>query len=119
MTTRRLLLLSVLPVLFSLSGCMVFHRVPADFRPVWTPEKGEWPPKTMGAPAGFTITPYQAFEITRKGFHRSLKHQWHLYADSKYYYVHDAFLGDSPKEVHKYGMRIDGRTGKVVRDEKP
>jgi hypothetical protein len=29
---------------------------------------------------------------------------------------HDTFLGDSPKEVHKQGMCIDGRTGKIVKD---
>lgn len=102
--------------MLGLSGCMMFHRTSSGFHPVWTPKGSEWPAKSLAAPAGFTITPYQAYEITRENKSRSLKHQWHLYADSRYYYVHDTFLGDSPKEVHRYGLCIDGETGKIEKN---
>lgn len=117
MELRRAFLLTAGHAILGLCGCVMFHRVPTDFQPLWTPKDGAWPAKSMAAPAGFTITPHRAYEITRKGYYRSLKHQWHLYADSQYYYVHDTFLGDSAKEAHREGLRIDGRTGQVVRGE--
>lgn len=118
LTTRGLLPGCTLLLLLSLlTGCMMLHRVPTGFHAVWTPKDGKWPERSLTAPAGFKVTPYEAYEITRKGFHRSLKHRWHLYADASHYYVHDTFLGDSPQEAHKHGLRIDGRTGRVITKE--
>jgi hypothetical protein len=116
MKTRRALLFSTMPAVLGLSNCMMFHKTSPGFHPVWTPNDGAWPAKSLAAPAGFTLTPYQAYEITRESRSLSLKHRWDLYADSRYYYVHDTFLGDSPKEAHKYGLCIDGRTGKIEKN---
>jgi hypothetical protein len=93
-----------------LTGCSSLEK---EFRPVWTQAK--WPPASQSAPEGFKVTPRQAFAIVGKSHARSLKHVWHLYADSRYYYVHDTFLGDSPRRVFKQGVRIDGRTGEIVK----
>ena len=45
----------------------------------------------------------------------SLKHVWHVYADSGCYYVHDTFLGDGPSQAFAQGVQIDGRTGEIVK----
>lgn len=44
-----------------------------------------------------------------------MKHDWHIYADSQYYYVHDTFLGDNPRRAFDLGVRVDGQSGEIVR----
>ena len=67
-------------------------------------------------PQGFLITPSQAFDkvFDTPGL-LSRKHVWHIHTDSQYYYVHDTFLGDSSRRAYLQGVRVDGRTGDIVR----
>lgn len=101
----RLILLSL--GLF-LCGCASTREV----RPVWTQPTA--PPARMPAPAGFAVTPAQAHSVVWKSRVLSLKHVWHIYADSRFYYVHDTFLGDSPRRALKQGVRVDGQSGAIV-----
>ena len=73
------------------------------------------PPADLPPPSGFTVTPAQAVSAARESGSLSLKHVWHVYADSGYYYVHDTFLGDSPRRAFVQGVRVDGKTGEIVR----
>lgn len=91
-------------------GCTA---VPRDLQAVWK-EKAP-PPSDLAASAGFAITPSKAYSVVFDLRALSLKHVWHIYADSRYYYVHDAFLGDSPRRAYAQGVRIDGQTGEIVR----
>lgn len=103
---RTLLLITCL----TLGGCV---SPPREFRAVWT--QIGWPPSDLPAPSGFSVTPAQAFSIiARTPWTLSLKHDWDIYADSRYYYVHDTFLSDSQRRAFKQGVRVDGRTGKIV-----
>lgn len=103
-------LLSIPILCLVLLGCAT---TPQEVRAIWA--KPTSPPSDLPAPVGFTVTPAQAFEIARESKMISLKHVWHVYADSAYYYVHDTFLGDSPHRAYAQGVRIDGRTGEIVR----
>ncbi len=63
------------------------------------------------------LTPHtkEAFEIVRnKPWALSLKHIWHIYADAKYYYVHDSFLGSNSSLAKRHGVIIDGQTGEIL-----
>lgn len=81
---------------------------------MWT--QREWPPAEWAAPAGFSVTPRQAYEIVRETpWTLSLKHVWHLHADGRYYYVHDTFGGDGAFRAFQQGVRVDGRTGEIVK----
>lgn len=93
-----------------LVGCVT---MPRQFQAVWT-QPGS-PPAELAAPVGFTISPAQAHNIVREARILSLKHQWSIYADSRNYYVHDTFLGDSPREAFRHGARIDGKTGAILK----
>lgn len=95
-----------------ITGCAPLRPAPGDFLSVWT--QTPWPPEDLPPPPGFKVTPRRAYEITRKGWHRSLKHAWHLYADSRYYYIEDVFLTDAPRSIYRTALRIDGRTGAIV-----
>ena len=92
----------------ALSAC---QTVPQDLKPVWT-QTGK-PAAGATAPHSLKVTPSEAFEIARESRGLSWKHHWHLYADSKYYYVHDIFLGDGPRRAFRQGLRIDGKTGEI------
>ena len=96
-------------------GIFSCGTTPSDFRPVWihpgTPP--DQPPKHLPSPIGFGITPSQAYRIAWNSRRLSLKHQWSLYADSNYYYVHDTFLGDSTNRAFRQGLRINGRSGDI------
>src|SRR5688572_17004686 len=89
----------------ALVGCTTTSR---DVRAVWTQPTP--PTADLPAPPGFSVTPAQAFTTVRESGAISLKHAWHVYADSGYYYVHDTFLGDGPRRAFAQGVRIDGRT---------
>jgi hypothetical protein len=93
----------------ALVGCAT---LPPQFQAVWT-QPGS-PPAELAAPAGFTISPAQAHNIVREAQILSLKHHWSIYADSQNYYVHDTFLGDSPREAFRHGVRVDGKTGAIL-----
>ncbi|MGH9880620.1 MAG: hypothetical protein ACRD6N_04225 [Pyrinomonadaceae bacterium] len=103
-------LLSISILCFALVGCAKASR---DVRAVWTQQTS--PPANLPPPSGFTVTPAQAFSLARESGALSLKHVWYIYADSGYYYVHDTFLGDSPRRAFVQGVRIHGRTGEIVR----
>ena len=105
---RTPLAISVLGLV--LAGCAT---TPRDLRAVWT--QPTRPPIDLPAPAGFSVTPAHALAVTRSSRMLSQKHIWHIYADSRYYYVHDTFLSESPKRVYAQGVRIDGQTGEIVR----
>lgn len=93
---------------FCLLGCAPIQ----DIHPVWT--KPSTPPLDMPAPEGFTITPAQAYSVVWDARALSLKHNWDIYSDSRYYYVLDTFLGSGPQRAFKQGIRVDGRTGEIV-----
>ena len=106
------LLLIVLLLLFE-TGCVSYiSSCFDDVDPVWIEDTP--PPINIEPPNDFKITPYQAYQ--RIGSQRllALKHVWHVYADSKFYYVHDAFLGSNSSMAKKYGVKIDGQTGKIM-----
>lgn len=105
--------LSLLGVVL-LGGCA---GIPRGFHAVWTLPFP--PPADLDAPAGFTVTPAQAFQIARDSRQLSLKHLWHLYADANHYFVHDSFPGVGAHRAYKQSLHIDGRTGKVVKHWKP
>ena len=105
---RTLLCISTLCLV--LVGCATASR---DVRAVWI--QPTLPPADLLPPSGFTVTPAQAISAARKSGALSPKHVWHVYSDSDYYYLHDAFLGDSPRRAYAQGVRIDGRTGEIVR----
>ena len=103
-------LLSISIVCLVLVGCATASR---EVRAVWTQPTS--PPADLPSPSGFTVTPAQAVSVARESRALSVKHVWHVYADSGYYYVHDTFLGDGPRRAFAQGVRIDGRTGEIVR----
>jgi hypothetical protein len=107
---RKLSIIALLSAV--LAGC---QSVPRGIKPVWT-HAGQ-PSSETAAPPQFRVTPVEAFRIARESRQLSLKHHWHLYADSKFYYIHDTFLGDGPHRAFKYGLRIDGRTGAIQEAE--
>lgn len=86
---------------------------PTNMRTVWT--ESTKPPSDLPAAFGFVATPAQAYSAVWDARALSLKHVWHIYADTQYYYVHDTFLGDSPRRAYVQGVRIDGRTGQIVK----
>lgn len=102
-------LLTIIVVFLTVAGC---STTPNDVRSVWMPSTS-FPAKLP--PPGFRVTPMQALKAARDSRMISLKHIWHIYADSHYYYVHDTFLGDSSKMAYDQGVRIDGQTGEVAR----
>lgn len=102
--------ISILALCLMFVGCDTASR---DVHPVWT--QPTLPPADLPPPSGFKITPAQAVSAARESGALSLKHVWHIYADSDYYYVHDTFLGDSPRRAFTQGIRVDGRTGEIAR----
>ncbi len=116
-TKRQILILVLFFCIISMCGCVhVTSSVKSrfdDVHPVWLEKKP--PLKSMTAPKGFKITPFEAFEIVKqKPWSLSLKHVWHIYADSRYYYVHDAFLGSNSSLAKRQGVKIDGQTGEIL-----
>ena len=91
-----------------LLGC----STPQDVRAVWTQSAA--PSEQLAAPPGFIVSPAQVYSKVWDSRALSLKHNWHIYADSQYYYVHDTFLGDGKRQAFAQGVRIDGQTGEIV-----
>jgi hypothetical protein len=102
-------LLSISILCLALAGCAIASR---DVRTVWI--QPTLPPADLPPPSGFTVTPAQAISAARGSGALSLKHVWHVYADSRYYYVHDTFFGDGLRRALAQGVRIDGKTGEIV-----
>jgi hypothetical protein len=94
----------------ALVGCAT---MPPQFQAVWT-QPGS-PPAELAAPTGFIISPAQAHDAVRAARILSQKHQWSIYADAQNYYVHDTFLGNSPREAFRHGVRVDGKTGAILK----
>jgi len=69
------------------------------------------------SPEGFTFTPMQAIQRSRSYF---LENPFALvvFADKNYYYVDIATISKKLKEIKNNGLKIDGKTGEVVRGEK-
>jgi hypothetical protein len=73
-------------------------------------------PPDLPAPSGFSVTPAQAGSIiTQTPWTLSLKHDCQIYADSCYYYVRDTFFNDGQRRAFTQGVRVDGKTGEIVR----
>ena len=88
-------------------------KTPQDFHVIWA--QAEPLPSTLRAPSGFEVTPAQACAIVREQpWVLSLKHPWHVYADSHHYYIHDGFWGESARSAYEQGVRVDGRSGQIV-----
>lgn len=68
----------------------------------------------LSTPQGFRVTPQDACNTVKRSRRLPLKHAWACYADSRYYYVHNAFWGTGAREALRIGVRIDGQTGKIV-----
>lgn len=107
-TARSYLVRVCIAALLACTGCAVTR--PAT-RPVWK-HPGR-PPSELATPAAFIITPAQAYDKVWASRRLSLKHVWHLYADATHYYVLDSFLGSSPVQARRKGVRVDGRTGRL------
>jgi len=108
--TRMRTLISLSALCLMLLGCAT---TPQDVQVVWAERTP--PPPDLPPPAGFTVSPLQAYSTVSDSRALTLKHVWHLYADSRYYYVHDTFLGDSPRRAFAQGVRLDGRSGEIVK----
>ena len=105
----KILILATLLIIGITSCTSIKH----DIQPVW--KKAGKPPKNLITPEGFYITPVEAVNAAQKSKLLSLKHIWHVYADSQFYYIHDIFLGSSPQRAYKQGLRIDGKSGEIKR----
>ncbi|HEY1084401.1 MAG TPA: hypothetical protein VGE29_19190 [Prosthecobacter sp.] len=103
---------SALILTVAVTGCIGPRE---QLQPVWLGERE--PPASLAAPAGFAVSPAQAFETVRQSRIISLKHVWHVYADSRCYYVHDAFLGTSAGHAKNQGVRVDGQTGQILEQQ--
>lgn len=106
-------LIAILLLCIGISACCA--TIPSDFRSVWT-QSGS-PPENLPTPSGFSISPAEAFRIAQESRRLSLKHVWHLYSDSDFYYIHDTFLGDGSRRAFTQGLRINGRSGTIIQAE--
>lgn len=82
-------------------------------RPIFTGSQAQ-SLDVLPTPHGFLISPAKAEEIVRTTKRLSLKHRYHIYADDRFYYVCDAFLGSSGSFAARQGVKVDGRTGEVI-----
>lgn len=102
-------LLIVFAFLLVVSACT--KHLP-NVKPVWV--ESTPPPESLPTPVGFSVLPLQAYTAVKVAKLLSLKHIWHIYADTQYYYVHDTFLGGNARKAFANGVRIDGKTGNIV-----
>jgi len=102
---RRLLLVVGLVVL---AGCAT-----PSVRPVWTGGSHETL-LVSRAPEGFTVSPAEADTIVRQSKILPMKVVYHIYADAQFYYVCDGFFGSGSHAAYRRGVRVDGRTGKII-----
>ena len=99
-------LLLVLVIASALTGCNPDKLTLVSDQP--------GPPTNATTPAGFSVSPGQAYEtVWKEPWALSKKHIWHIYADDKNYYIIDSFLGSSPRKAIKTGVVVDGHTGKI------
>ena len=98
----------VLSLILVIAGCA---STSGDMRVIWTGHSS--PPDELSPPRGFAVTPAQAYVAVRESRRLSLKHDWRLYADSRYYYVDDAFTKTSARTAKRRGLRINGQTGEI------
>jgi hypothetical protein len=93
--------------------CLMIVGCHGDIHAVWNDDSGRVPVSAR-APDGFKITPHDAQVIAEKelGMRKTIQH---IYADSKYYYIVDGFLGSNASKAAKTGYRVDGRTGKAAK----
>ena len=111
---KKYRILFLLLVLLLGTGCISYiSSCFDDIDPVWV-EKTP-PTENIEPPNGFKITPAEAYKIVlhTKPWMLSPKHVWHIYADSNYYYVHDAFWGSNSSSA-SLGVKIDGQTGEII-----
>lgn len=105
------------PVLLAsllLSGCVtapISSAFDGTYR-VWP--KGRTPLKEAAAPAGFSVTPAEAYKIATDG--RLDKMLWNIYADKRCYFLVRVSLVpifSSSAHARMYGVRVHGTGGKV------
>jgi len=96
-----------------LMGC---SSIPREFHVVWS--KPLAPPADLATPAGFSVTPAQAYSQVLATKNLSLKHIWHVYADADYYYVYDTFQGTGQRRAYNQGIKVDGKNGVIAREIK-
>lgn len=73
--------------------------------------------ESLKTPQGFAITPWEADQMVRSSRRLSLKHVYHLYADDRYYYVLDGYLGSNSFKAISGGIKMDGQSGRILDDE--
>jgi hypothetical protein len=106
----------LMAALVVLGSCSCAHSKDGDSRnmliEVWT--KQGWPPTNAPAPAGFKVTPEEAYQIVARSKKLSLKHRWICFRDDTHYYIADAFgKSDTAKTALKYGVKVNGDSGAV------
>ncbi len=77
---------------------------------IW-PTKSDEKLECVQTPNGFAVTPLDVSEMFEPR-----KYQIRIYADETSYYVVRGGLGQTFKKAQKNGVKIDGKTGVVVRD---
>jgi hypothetical protein len=79
---------------------------------VWTSQG--WPSGEASVPAGFEVTPEEAFVIVAKSKNLSMKHRWICFRDDRYYYIADAFgRSDTARTALDYGVKVNGINGAI------
>ncbi|HHY85886.1 MAG TPA: hypothetical protein GYA07_10215 [Verrucomicrobia bacterium] len=100
---------------FAISGCQSGANSsgkPAMLTEVWT--KQGWPPPETPTPAGFKVSPNEAFKAVAESKRLSLKHRWICFRDDKHYYIADTFgKAADAKTAAKHGVKVNGVTGAI------
>jgi|SRR6185369_9029708 len=106
--------ISITFLALSLVGCAT---VPNGFHQVWMEST---PPRAnLAAPAGFKITPLEAYKNLAKwdvSYADTSKHIWHIYADSRCYYFLDILSEPESSKISAYihGVQIEGQQGLII-----
>jgi hypothetical protein len=108
---------SMITITICILACMMLVGCHGEIRDIWTGSSGRVP-ASVPAVDGFTIRPLNAQLIAEKqfGMRKSIQH---VYADSRYYYIVDGFFGAKKSKIATVGWRVDGRTGKCLRFDRP
>ena len=70
-----------------------------------------WPPESMPAPAGFTVTPAEAYVAVADSKRLSLKHAWFCFRDESDYYIAEAFgRTANAANARRHGIRVNGQS---------
>lgn len=107
---------ALLLTVFAMSGCQSVANSsdgkPAMLTEVWT--KQGWPPPETPTPAGFKVSPSEAFKVVAESKKLSLKHRWICFRDDKHYYIADTFgKAADAKTAAKHGIKVSGVTGAI------